>query len=202
MQNGYVTPNGVPSVCGVAKSCPGTSGGIYPSESFRFQNGPSDACITVTLENPSGSHAMVAAAYTDAFNPTNVDKCVNYLGDAGFVVFNSLPRSFSFDVASNATFVVNLVSGGYGPYKLTVSGGDCRPVLNITAAGATQAVLDWSTAAAGYHLEHTNAVPGNAPVWPPVVGAPVIVNGRYTVTNQITGTNQFFRLRKPVTPEL
>ncbi len=199
---GYLSPNSVPSACGVAKACPGTSPGTYPTQSFRFQNGPSDACITVTLEHTNIAYAMVAEAYTAAFNPTNADKCASYLADAGFVVNPGVPRSFSFAVTSNATFVVNLVSGGYGPYKLTVSGGDCRPVLNITPTSGTQAVLDWTTAAPGYQLEHTNSLASGAPVWPAVVGEPVIVGGRYTVTNQITGTNQFYRLRKPVTPEL
>lgn len=199
--SGYVNPVGVPSVCGVPKACPGTAGGGYPSETFPFRNGPSNSCITVALENPNPGFGMVVAAYAEGFNPANPDKCANYLADAGAVAgpsYGSTTRSFSFDVAANAAFVVQLVSGGIGPYQLTVSGGDCRPVLNITPSGGSQAVLDWTTAAPGYQLESTNSLSGTGPVWSGISNVPTVVNGRYQVTSPVTGTNQFFRLRKSV----
>ncbi len=198
---GYVNPNGGPSVCGVAKACPGTAGGSYRSEVHRFRNGPSNACITVTLENQNTGFGMVVAAYADGFNPANPDKCANYLADAGTVAgpdYGSTTRSFSFDVAANAAFVVHVVSGGFGSYKLTVTGGDCRPALNITDVGGGKALLDWTTAAPGYQLESTNSLSVTGPVWQPAGSAPVVVNSRFTATNNISGTNQFFRLRKQV----
>ncbi len=71
-------------------------------------------------------------------------------------------------------------------------------MLNITQASTTQAVLDWTTAATGYQLETTNSLALGTTVWPAVTNVPSILNGRYSVTNLLTGTNQFYRLRKSV----
>ena len=64
--------------------------------------------------------------------------------------------------------------------------------------GSTNRVLlQWSTAAVGYNLVSTNALqpPPNAfaPVGPP----PVVVNGKFTVTNTTSGASRFYELRKP-----
>src|SRR4029077_15499812 len=121
-QTNYVAPNGVPSACGVAKVCPGTTvDGPYPSDNYTFRNGPSDACITITLENQASSFGMLTAVYSGSFNLANSNSCVNYLADCGNVVRSPANpiQAFSFNIASNATFVVNIVSGASGPYKLT-----------------------------------------------------------------------------------
>jgi hypothetical protein len=83
------------------------------------------------------------------------------------------------------------------PYKLTVSGGDCRPVLNITPVGANNVRLDWTTAAAGYGLESTNQLVGSAMNWSPVTNVPVVVNRRFQVTNNAAVGNKFYHLHKP-----
>jgi len=60
------------------------------------------------------------------------------------------------------------------PYTLAVSGGNCRPVLNITKAGPSNVKLDWTTAAQlnRYYLESANQLNGvpwvNMPFSPPV----------------------------------
>jgi autotransporter-associated beta strand protein len=198
-QTNYVIPNGLPSICGVAKVCPGTvPAGPYPADNYTFRNGPSDACVTITLENHSPSAGMVAAVYSGSFNPANPDRCVNYLADCGNIVNSGNPtQTFSFNAASNATFVVNVVSGGPLPYKLTVSGGDCRPVLNITPVIGNNVKLDWTTAAAGYLLEKTNSLAGGVANWQAVTNVPAVVNSRFQVTNGPTTGNQFYRLHKP-----
>jgi len=110
------------------------------------------------------------------------------------------PRTYSFDVAANAAFIVtvnevNPATGG--PYTLDVSGGDCRPVLNITSIPGNKVQLDWTTASAGYGLESTNIVTG-APPWPPVTNVPTAFNGRFVVTNNVSASDRFYRLRKPL----
>ena len=198
-QNGYVNPNSVASVCGVAKACPGIAGGSYPADNFTFHNGRTDACITVTLENTNTSFGMVVAAYSGSYNPTNVDRCASYLADAGFVVgagYGSATRSFSFNVASNATFVVNVLAGSYGPYKLTVYGGDCSPALNITALPGNQARLSWPTWAGGYKLEAQPSL--SQTNWTFTTNEPIVTSLKYSVTNSASGaTNRFYRLHKP-----
>lgn len=68
------------------------------------------------------------------------------------------------------------------------------PKLMIIASG-TNVVLKWLTNATGFILESTtNAIPLAG--WSTVSPAPVVVNGQYTVTNPISGTQQFYRLSR------
>ena len=194
-----LTRDGINSVCGVSKACPGPFGPAsnHAYDAYTFKNGPAISCITVTLTAPVAD--LFCAAYGGTFNPTNL--CTNYLADSGdSTMFLPVSRTFSFIVDSNTTFIVvvnevNPATGG--AYTLDVHGGDCTPTLNITQAAPTQVGLDWTTAAAGYSLETTNALNNSAAPWTPVPTTPVVANGRFTVTNNIT-TNQFFRLRKPI----
>jgi uncharacterized repeat protein (TIGR03803 family) len=70
------------------------------------------------------------------------------------------------------------------------------PQLTVYPSGSNL-ILSWETNHAGvdfsgYILQSTtNLAP---PVWITNLPAPVIVNGQYTVTNPISGTQQFFRL--------
>lgn len=66
--------------------------------------------------------------------------------------------------------------------------------LNIQRAGA-DVILSWPAYATGFNLESTLSL--RAPSWNPVSPDPVAVNGRNFVTNQITGAEQFYRLRLP-----
>jgi hypothetical protein len=60
-------------------------------------------------------------------------------------------------------------------------------------------LLDWTTAAIGYGLETTNAlVNGGSPLWPPITTVPTVINSRFNVTNNVTFSNQFYHLRKPL----
>ncbi|HXJ76533.1 MAG TPA: proprotein convertase P-domain-containing protein, partial [Candidatus Dormibacteraeota bacterium] len=201
--NPRMTRDGNSSVCGAAKACPGTfpSPGNRGYEAYQFRNGPSNTCITVTLTAPLVD--VFCAAYLNSFTPA--DLCTNYLADSGTSTQEldpPAPRNFSFNVASNATFllVVNVVNpGDSGAFTLDVHGSDCVPRLNITQAGSNKVALDWTTASSvGFALETTNTVAPTGPVWPPVPTIPVVVNSRFVVTNASTISNQFFRLRKPL----
>jgi autotransporter-associated beta strand protein len=196
-QSQYFQANGVVSSCGAVKACPPAAAGVFPAESFTFQNGPADACITVDASNQSPSGSLVAAAYLGSFNPAG-SLCVNYLGDAGYYINASHPsQSFSFNVPANAVFILNVVTDAGGiPYTLAVSGGNCRPLLNITRTGASNLELDWTTAAPAYRLEGASPLVGGA--WteiPPV--PPVVVEGKFKVTETMSPTNYFYRLHKP-----
>jgi autotransporter-associated beta strand protein len=199
--NPRLTRDGTNSFCGVLKACPGPfpAPGNRGYDAYQFKNGPSNACITVTLTAPVSD--VFCAAYLNSFTPTNL--CSNYLADAGNSTAElSGPRPFSFNVAANATFVlvVNVVNPGTtGAYSLDVHGSDCLPLLNVTQAGANKVALDWTTASsAGFLLETTNDVAPGGPIWLAVLTVPSVVNSRFTVTNTINGSNQFFRLRKPL----
>jgi uncharacterized repeat protein (TIGR03803 family) len=103
-----------------------------------------------------------------------------------------------------------VILSGNTLYGTTYSGGTSgngtvfslsfRPQLTIipSAAGV---VLSWPTNYAGfdytgYTLQSTTNL-GSAAVWTTNSPAPVVVNGQNTVTNPITGTQNFFRLISP-----
>jgi uncharacterized repeat protein (TIGR03803 family) len=66
------------------------------------------------------------------------------------------------------------------------------PQLTIASAGAN-VILTWPTNATGFTLQSTtNLVPTG--LWSVVSAWPAVVNGLNTVTNPISGTQQFFRL--------
>jgi formylglycine-generating enzyme required for sulfatase activity len=70
--------------------------------------------------------------------------------------------------------------------------------LNIAVAG-NQVVLSWPSAATNYILQSTtNLLPA---AWNAVSGAPALVNSQNTVTNPISGTQQFYRLSLLVIPK-
>ena len=66
------------------------------------------------------------------------------------------------------------------------------PQLTIIPSGAN-VILTWPTNAAGFTLQSTTNL-GSSAVWITNSPAPVIVNGQNTVTNPITGAQQFYRL--------
>ena len=198
VQTNMLFRNGIASVCGTHKVCPGNGGvanRLY--DAYVFENGEFSGCISVNL---SAECNLFSAAYTNAYDPLNI--CQNYLADMGVSLGSAGGNgSYQFNVGPRARFVivVNGVSAGLGcEYKLTVTGGNCTPWLNITKAGGNQVDLDWSTAAVGYLLEHTNALPSSPQsIWPAAPGTPTISGGRFHVLDNMVPTNNFYRLRKP-----
>jgi uncharacterized repeat protein (TIGR03803 family) len=87
-----------------------------------------------------------------------------------------------------------LYSGMFGKYTFgsgTLFSLSLPPLLTITPTAANQ-VLTWPTNFTGYTLQTATNL--SAPVWTTNLPAAVVVNGQYTVTNPISGTQQFFRL--------
>jgi uncharacterized repeat protein (TIGR03803 family) len=66
------------------------------------------------------------------------------------------------------------------------------PNLSIIASGA-YVILTWPTNAPGFNLQSTTNL-GSSAVWTTNLPGPLVVNGQNTVTNPISGTQQFFRL--------
>jgi uncharacterized repeat protein (TIGR03803 family) len=66
-----------------------------------------------------------------------------------------------------------------------------KPSLAMAPSGGNL-VLSWPTNFSGLNLQSTTKL--FYPVWTTNLPAPVVVNGQYTVTNPISGTQQFFRL--------
>lgn len=198
IQNGRLARNLIASTCAASKTCsgPNSLGSDRLFDAYTFVNGESNACITVSL---SAACDLFSAAYLDTYNPAIL--CQNYLADMGNSLIDGGTNSYSFQVGARETFVV-VVNQVDAPdlcdYRLAVTGGSCRPVLDIARTSPGQVLLDWSTAAIGYRLERTNALatpPG--PLWVPVLNAPSIIDSRFTISQPASGSNQFYRLRQP-----
>jgi uncharacterized repeat protein (TIGR03803 family) len=96
----------------------------------------------------------------------------------------------------------SLILSGNTLYGTTYAGGSSgfgtvfsflfAPKLNLILSG-TNVILTWTNNATGFTLEFTtNLVP--PAIWTTNLTAPVVVSGQYTVTNPISGTQQFYRL--------
>jgi len=114
-----------------------------------------------------------------------------------------------FAVNTNGTGFTNLYNAGspaglvlsghtlYGTTRGTVFSLSFRPQLTITRSG-TNAILSWPTNVAGfdytgYTLQSTTNLVSPA-FWTTNSPAPVVIAGQNTVTNPITGPQQFYRL--------
>ena len=88
-------------------------------------------------------------------------------------------------------------NGGGSSGNGTVFSLSFRPQLTITPSG-TNVILTWATNVAGfdytgYTLQSTANL-GPPAVWSTNSPAPVVISGQNTVTNAISGPQQFFRL--------
>jgi sulfatase modifying factor 1 len=73
-------------------------------------------------------------------------------------------------------------------------------VTNLTIIrSAANVILTWPTNATGFTLQSTTNLVSPA-VWTTVVPGPVVGNGNNTVTNPISGTQQFYRLSLSAIP--
>jgi uncharacterized repeat protein (TIGR03803 family) len=98
-------------------------------------------------------------------------------------------------VMSGNTLYGTAVSGGSSGHG-TVFSISFSPQLSIIQSEATL-ILTWPTNFAGfdytgYTLQSTTNL--LSPAWSTVLPSPVVANGQYTVTNPISGSQQFFRL--------
>lgn len=64
--------------------------------------------------------------------------------------------------------------------------------LALTCLGLNN-ILTWPTNQSGFTLQSTLNLASNA-AWTTVFPTPVVINGQNTVTNPISGAQQFFRL--------
>ena len=69
--------------------------------------------------------------------------------------------------------------------------------LSIAQAG-NQAVISWPAAATNCFLQSTTNL--SPAVWSTVTNAPVVISGHYTVTNPISGKEQFYQLSQIAIP--
>ena len=186
--------NSAPSRCDIPVVCPGVKD-LRPRyyHAYRFINGESLACITVTLTPALGaSGQLFSAAYLGEFNPNKL--CANFLGTAGA----QGNASYSFMVGPRQRFVV--VVNQYPTnfiepvsYTLQVTNGSCQPWLEIERPSPEAVAVKWTSAAVEHQLQATPTL--SPPEFVPVTNQPVVIDGKCTVTNQPAGEARFYRLR-------
>jgi hypothetical protein len=66
--------------------------------------------------------------------------------------------------------------------------------LDVYRIGS-QVVLSWSTNVAGFTLQSSTNL-ASPTAWIDMTVVPVVVGGRFTVTNSISGVNMLYRLKK------
>src|SRR5207245_11727992 len=112
------------------------------------------------------------------------------LSSAGLPQFN-LPINPATDTADPA-------GDGVDNYHEWLAGSDPTnpfsfpPLLTLIPYGAN-VILTWTTNAFGFTLQSTTNL-GSPAVWSTNSPAPVVIAGQNTVTNPITGPQQFYRL--------
>ncbi|HEY5910235.1 MAG TPA: autotransporter-associated beta strand repeat-containing protein [Verrucomicrobiae bacterium] len=197
VQTGQTGSDNVQASCASPKQWAGSHGGLYHYDLFTFTNASAaDACVTVHLQSASD---VMAVAYRGTNDPTMVG--LRYLGDAGNSTLSSFGHTaFSCSVPAgwNLDVVVHEVQPDSGtlPYTLYVSGLPCPPpTLVIEPAGVpAKARLHWPTWAGEYTLDAASSLAASA--WEPDPSEPIAGLGRYNVTNDVTGTNRFYRLHR------
>ncbi len=157
--------NGVVSICGVQKACPGPIAGGAPTayDQLTFVNGPNPGCATITLTSPNGV-GLIGSAYLGSFSGTDTTHCANYLGDAGG---SNTTVQWQVNLAANATLavVVEAVNSGSFPGAYTVKvdgltapplagGGACASVITTQVSSSSitlgQQTFDTATLANGF----------------------------------------------------
>lgn len=197
--------NGVASGCGSAKICPAVTPGarLFYRVHFITNSGPA-TCVSAVLADlcRASNLRLHAAAYLNTYDPAN--PCANYLGDTGSELISG-STSFSFAAPSNAVIAIVVsspVTTTTCPvsYSVQLHGLPCPPpTLHITKTGNLDEVrLHWSTAYPDFDLQRTPNLNGAAPYpFANVPFTPFVVDGDYSVTNQTTAPQSYYRLRKP-----
>jgi hypothetical protein len=134
---GRLGRNGISSVCGVAKACPGRVSAVPTSyDQHVFVNGPAPACATITINSVNGA-GIIGSAYLGAFNPADTTHCTGYIGDPGG---SNTVVSWKVNVPGGQTLAVAVeeVTAGANPgaYSVTVSGLTDVPIPGNGACAA------------------------------------------------------------------
>jgi hypothetical protein len=194
---------GGPSICYPPKACPGVDPDStlppmrYQTHSFTNST-TNEVCLTTQLKfdcPAAPTNALGVAAYLNTFDPQQ--PCAGYLGDMGQGGPPYPPFSFRVPPGSNFLLVVtaratNLVCDHYW---LEVFGMPCPPPSLAIAHEIAPAKVrvHWSTAYPGWTAQQEGKISGT---FNAVTQPPVIVGGKYAITNITALTNRFYRLKK------
>jgi uncharacterized repeat protein (TIGR03803 family) len=168
------------------ENAPTNSDGVFPSGGLILSGN------TLYGTAPAGGSASEGTAFainTDGSGFTTLHSFA-LLSDSGTNSEGVYPQT-SLVLSGNILYGT-AASAGYYQHGTLFSLSLPPPLLAITSSG-TNIVLTWPTYAPGVTLQSTtNLIPPM--VWNTNLPAPVVVNGQNTVTNAMSGTQQFYRL--------
>jgi uncharacterized repeat protein (TIGR03803 family) len=138
----------------------------------------------------SSRDGTVFAVNTDSTGFTNLHNCVFDSDGSNPLAGLILSGNTLYGTAYNGGFY-----GNGTVFSLSLGSVSApAPTLTIVPSGAN-VVLTWPTNAAGFALQSaTNLV--SPVIWTNVSPGAVVVNAHYAVTNPVSGTNKFYRLRQ------
>ncbi|HKX62396.1 MAG TPA: autotransporter-associated beta strand repeat-containing protein [Verrucomicrobiae bacterium] len=198
VQLGTLSESAAASTCAAGDACPGiNAGGARLVDALTFQNGPRSACITVRLDNVCNvaNSDLFATAYTGAYDPSNL--CAKFVAGIGGPLSEGKTGEISFRAGANEVFVITVNEFKTGlsctDYRLTVSGGDCRPRLGIENIAGPNVRVSWPNSGAGWHPQAANIL--NA--WSDLNIAPSNSTGNYFIDVNGGLNSRYFRLREP-----
>jgi len=132
-----------------------------------------------------GGIGTVFAVNTDGTGFTNLHNFISYPSDGA----NPLA---GLVLSGNTLYGTTSAGGALGigaVFSLSLSPS---PSLTITHAGPN-VILSWQTNFTGFTLQSTTNL-GSSATWTTNLLAPLVINGQYTVSNPISGAQQFYRL--------
>ena len=139
-------------------------------------------------------NGTVFAVNTDGTGFTNLHRFTATVGSKGGYGINSdggYPVG-GLILSNNTLYGTTHIGGTSGSGTIfSISLPASQPQLTILPSGPN-VILTWPTNATGYTLQSTPNL--DSPVWTTNSPPPVIVNAQNTVSNPISGTQQFFRL--------
>ena len=158
--------------------------GTISSPNVAFNGYGSDAAFNIV----SGAFSLTSAYVTSVYGTSIIVK--GYSGSTlvysnAYPVNGVAPTFITF--AYNNIMEVYITGGKFALDNITINGSS----LTITPLG-TNIVLRWPTNATGLTLQSTTNLA--SPVWTTNSQLPFLVNGQNTVTNPVSGTQDFYRL--------
>jgi hypothetical protein len=176
----------------VAKSAylgDGYLSGTVSSPNVAFNGYGADASFSVA----SGTFNLTSA-YITSVNGNNIIvkgyDGSNLVYSNAYPVNGAAPTLVTFNY--NDITEVYITGGKFALDNMTINGTVPAGGLTITLSGA-HVVLTWPTNTTSLTVQSTTNL-GSPVIWTTNSPAPVVVNGHNTVTNAISGTQQFFRL--------
>jgi hypothetical protein len=134
---------------------------------------------TIRKITPAGVVTTLAGLAESAGSADGVGNAARFYNPFG-VATDSSGNVYVGDTANNT------IRKGFPPPQLTIS---------LSGVPPSGIILTWPTNVVGFSLQSTTNLVSTA-LWSTNLPAPVVIGGQNTVTNPITGPQQFFRLSR------